>query len=52
VQQIYPDKEIKCALLFTRTATLMPLPTALLDQALVKINLKPHTPKKPDGPKP
>ena len=51
VQQIYPDKEVKCALLFTRTATLMPLPAALLDQALAKIALKPHTPKKPDGPK-
>ncbi|MCE9507499.1 MAG: double-strand break repair helicase AddA [Alphaproteobacteria bacterium] len=52
VQQIYPDKEVKCALLFTRTATLMPLPAALLDAALAKVAVKPHTPKTPDGPTP
>lgn len=52
VQQIYPDKEVKCALLFTRTSKLVPLSNKKLDAALGKISLKPYTPpKKPDGPK-
>lgn len=55
LQQIYPDKEIKAALLYTRTAKLVPLPAKKLDAALDKIGLKPY--KKPDvkapkGPKP
>jgi len=51
VQHIYPDKEVKCFLLYTREAKLIPLPGAALDKALDKIVLKPHAPKKPDGPK-
>ncbi|MBI3441539.1 MAG: double-strand break repair helicase AddA [Proteobacteria bacterium] len=52
VQQIYPDKEVKCALLFTREAKLIPLPSAMLDKALSKVSLKPVvSPKKPAGPK-
>lgn len=50
VQQIYPDKEIKCALLFTREAKLVPLPEELLNKALDKISLKPHTAAKNPGP--
>jgi ATP-dependent helicase/nuclease subunit A len=46
VQQIYPDKEIKCALLYTREASLMPLPAETLTQALEKISLKTYAPKK------
>ncbi len=52
VQQIYPDKEIKCALLFTREAKMMALPGELLDKALDKIALKPHTPVKTQNPAP
>ncbi|TAL37440.1 MAG: double-strand break repair helicase AddA [Alphaproteobacteria bacterium] len=48
LQQIYPDKEVKCALLYTRQAKLVPLPAAKLDEALKKIDLKPHVSKKPD----
>lgn len=51
LQQIYPDKKIRCALLWTRTAKLMPIPDDKLEGALNKLNLKPHNPKKPDGPK-
>lgn len=62
LQQIYPDKEIKAALLFTRTAKLMPLPAKRLDAAIAKIGLKPFVkdapkdppavkPKKPAAPK-
>ena len=47
VQQIYPDKEVKCALLWTREAKLMPLPAELMDKALDKIDLKPHMVPKP-----
>ena len=50
LQQVYPDKEVKCALLYTRQAKLVPLPTAELDAALKKIDLKPHAAKK--DPKP
>jgi len=41
LQQIYPDKEIKCALLYTREAKLMPLSNRTLDAALKRIDLKP-----------
>ncbi len=47
LQQIYPDKEIKCALLYTRGAKLMPLPNKKLDEALKRIELRPY--KKPDS---
>ncbi|MDI1228149.1 MAG: double-strand break repair helicase AddA [bacterium] len=51
LQQIYPDKEIKAALLYTRSAKLVPLDAKVLDTALDKMGLKPY--KKPDikGPK-
>ncbi len=51
LQQVYPDKEVKCALLYTRQAKLVPLPAARLDAALKTIDLKPHAAKKVD-PKP
>lgn len=57
LQQIYPDKQIKCALLYTREAKLMPLPNNKLAAALRGIKLKPHgkkaapKPKPPKGPK-
>ncbi|MEZ0261094.1 MAG: double-strand break repair helicase AddA [Alphaproteobacteria bacterium] len=51
LQQIYPDKEIKCALLYTRKAKIVSLPNDKLDAALKKINLTPHDPKKPAAPK-
>lgn len=34
LQEIYPDREISCALLWTYDARLMPVPAALLDHAL------------------
>lgn len=51
VQQIYPDKEVKCALLYTREAKLIPLPAKDMDRALEKVGVKPYTLKKPDAPK-
>lgn len=51
LSQIYPDKEIKCALLWTRAAKLMPLPNDKLDAALKKIDLKPQGDNKPTPPK-
>lgn len=51
LRQIYPDKEIKCALLWTRQAKLMPIPGTVLDAALDKIDLKPSADKKPAGPR-
>ncbi len=51
MQKIYPDKEIKCALLYTRQAKMIPLPNSLLDAALKKIDVRPYIPgKKPEGP--
>jgi ATP-dependent helicase/nuclease subunit A len=41
LQEIYPDKEIKCALLYTRESKLLPVPNDKLDAALKKIGLKP-----------
>jgi len=50
VQQIYPDKEVKCALLFTREAKLIPLTAQSMDRALEQIAVRPHAPEKPAGP--
>lgn len=44
LQQIYPDKEIKCALLYTREAKLIPLPATKLQKALDNLDLKPSKP--------
>lgn len=57
LQEIYPDKEIKCALLYTRESKLLPVPNDKLEAALKKIGLKPaprQDGKKPSqkGPKP
>jgi ATP-dependent helicase/nuclease subunit A len=46
LQQIYPDRAVECALLWTRTAQLMPLPQLALDAALERASLDhapPHT---------
>lgn len=47
VQQIYPDKDVKCAILWTRQARLQPLPEKSMQTALDKIGLKPHKAEKP-----
>lgn len=62
LQEIYPDKQIKCALLYTREAKLVPVSGQKLNGALRKIKLsaafknsaakKPRTPGKPKTPKP
>ncbi|WP_428513734.1 double-strand break repair helicase AddA [Roseovarius sp.] len=39
LQQIYPDRAIETALLWTRTATLMPLPHDLVTQALADTHI-------------
>jgi ATP-dependent helicase/nuclease subunit A len=39
LQQIYPDKEIKCALLYTRTSKMIPLSPQKLDAAVAKVGL-------------
>lgn len=39
LQQIYPGKQIKCALLYTRSAKLIPLPAARLNGVLKKAAL-------------
>ncbi|KRS11208.1 helicase UvrD [Roseovarius atlanticus] len=39
LQQIYPDRTIETALLWTRTATLMPLPHDLVTQALADTHI-------------
>ena len=52
VQQIYPDKEIKCALLYTREAKLIALPEDKMEEAIKEIDLKKYVPlKKQAGPK-
>ncbi len=51
VQQIYPGREVKCALLYTQAAKIIPLPEAMLDKALKKTGLKPFVPSK-KNPKP
>jgi ATP-dependent helicase/nuclease subunit A len=46
LRQIYPDRAVECALLWTRTAQLMPLPQLALDAALERASLDhapPHT---------
>jgi ATP-dependent helicase/nuclease subunit A len=35
---IYPDRQIDLALLWTRDATLMPLPAALVAEALARVD--------------
>lgn len=39
VEQIYPDKEVKCALLYTQEALLIPLPAEKLARAIARIGL-------------
>jgi hypothetical protein len=54
IQQIYPGRDVKCALLFTREARLIPLPEDKLDDAAARMHLKPYTPppaKQASGPK-
>lgn len=41
LKQIYPDKRIRCALLWTRTAKLQPVPAVLLDKTCRQAKLKP-----------
>jgi ATP-dependent helicase/nuclease subunit A len=43
VEQIYPDKEVKCALLYTQEALLIPLPAYKMAQAIARIGLAPMT---------
>lgn len=53
LQQIYPEKEIKCALLYTREAKLIPLPAEKLQKALDSLDLIPAKPSpgnKPPAP--
>lgn len=55
LMQIYPDKEIKCAFLWTRKAQLQPVPGDMLDNVCKKIDLKPAKVQpvaKPQNPKP
>ena len=59
LQQMYPDKEVRCALLWTRKAEMMELPAKLLDQTLVEVGLTaqpvvaapPKPQRKTQGPK-
>ena len=52
VQQIYPDKEIKCALLYTREAKMIELPDNKMAEAIKALDLKKYIPlKKQAGPK-
>lgn len=46
LQQIYPDKEIKCALLYTREAKLITLPEEKLVAAIKEMGLKEYAPLK------
>ena len=62
LKEMYPDKQIKCALLYTREAKLVPISGQKLYGAVRKIKLsavfkntaakKPRTPRKPKAPKP
>lgn len=59
LQQIYPDKQIKCALLYTREAKLIPLSGQKLAGAVRKLHLAPQfktaaakKPRAPRTPKP
>lgn len=49
LRQIYPDKEIRAALLYTREAKLLPLPSDALDRAVSHLGLQVYT-QKPQGP--
>ena len=40
IGRIHPDKQIHCALLWTRGPHLMPVPSGLMDEALEAINIK------------
>lgn len=42
LQQIYPDKEIKCALIYTQDAKLIPLPAEKMQAALKTLDIRPH----------
>jgi len=46
VKDIYPNKKIKCALLYTRKAKLIPLPATSLSSAFKKAGLKSSMPVK------
>lgn len=54
LSQIYPDKKVRCALLWTRKAKLMPVPDDRIEGALKKLDLRPsnppNPPSKPAGP--
>ena len=43
VREIYPGHDVTCALLWTDAPALMPLPNALLDEALQKIEAVPKS---------
>ena len=40
LRQIYPDRTIKTAILWTRTAQLMPLPDTLITQARERVSFQ------------
>ena len=59
LKQMYPDKQVKCALLYTREAKLVPISGHKLNAAVRKIKLEPHfklaatkKPRAPRKPKP
>lgn len=47
LQQIYPDREIKCALIYTRAAHLVPISGEKMDAALKMLDIKAVPGKKP-----
>lgn len=48
LQKIYPDRDVQCALLYTRGAKLIPIPAAMLDAAVARIGLDAPAPAAPD----
>ena len=59
VKEMYPDKEVKCALLWTRKAILQPVPDEMMDKACEEIGIIPkkkqdknEQPKPPQNRKP
>lgn len=50
LKKMYPDKDVRCALLWTRSATLMELPASLLDQTLADVKLSATPPAAVDKP--
>lgn len=44
LKKMYPDKDVRCALLWTRNATLMELPNTLLDKTLADVKLSADQP--------